>query len=217
MAKKKGKLPAGLRKYLASKRKAKKARKPAKRRTVANRKPAPRRATPRKMAKRKTKGARRRSTSRRSGKLMDAAMPIVLGAVGYIGAGVVAGMLPVSDNRIKGAALGVGGAFLATMGGNMAPVGIGMGMRGAVSLAQEFVPGITGIGNLPAQLPQMTSQEVDALTSMLLNGTENYQENLMGYGDGYDDVPVLDIDERGGALMGDDDGGDGDYYDDDNA
>lgn len=216
----KRKMPAGLRRYMLAKKKARKGRKASKRRrAVANRKPAPRRATPRKMAKRKTKGGRRRSTGGRAS-LQNTFMRVLGTSIGYFGVGAVVDKIPVNDPLMKGLVIAGAGTFGATKtSGMVQDIMVGAASRGLVAAGQQALPGVVnGIGNLPAQLPPLSQDDVDQLHDMLLNGTE-YQENLMGYEDDEDLAPVLDIDERGGALMGDDDGGDDDgaEYMDDNA
>ena len=174
-------------------------KKKTKRRKATNNKPKKRRT----MAKKKASRPRRRSTGSRSkGKAMDVAMSIAMGVAGYVAAGAVARMLPIQSATTRGLVLTAGAVFAAGMlPAAMMPVAIGMGIRGGVTAAQQLLPGITGIGDLPPAQPRLSEAQYDALEMALLEGAQGveYQENLMGEDDEDEDMDGLD--DRNGPIM----------------
>lgn len=173
--------------------------------------PKPKRRTMAKRRKSATGGKRRsprRSGGSRSNKTMDILMQALMMGGGFVLGGAAQRLIPLDTPTMRGGALAVGAAFLAPMApAAMLPVMIGMAARGVVGVAQELIPGVTGIGDLGNGYPELSQEQVDALEMALLEGAgvngEYYQENLMGVAD--------DLDDRGAALMGADDENGGDF------
>jgi len=190
----------------AAKAKKKKPASAGQRRTKSTSKPKRRNMAKRKKSavggKRRTS---RRSSGSRSNKTMDILMQALLMGGGFVLGGAAQRMIPLETGTMRGGALAVGAALLAPMAPvSMMPVMIGIAARGVVGVAQELIPGVAGIGDLGNGYPALSQEQVDELEMALLEGVNGdyYQENLMG------------LDDRGAALMGDDDGG---GYDDGSA
>lgn len=207
----------GLALYNAARKAAKRKRSTPRRKATKRRKASkPKRRKATTMAKRgKRRASPRRASSRRSGGAMALVQPILLTAGGIFAGRMASKMIPIDDPLMRGGAVTAAAVMLAPMlGPAMLPAMIGFGASGVYTMAQQMLPGITGMADDNAPLQRA---EIDALEQALLeagNGIgvdENYEQNLNGEADVYEDENgnivdgdgnvITGYDERGAALV----------------